>query len=237
MRSLCILGTISPLRYGVRKKGFGGIQSAIPQGDRRRAHVSVSVPFVMPRRSASPPLSRRHRDESPRGARGYDDRGSSRPDERERDRDRRQPDRDDRRRYEDDRRSGRGRRQDDYRAGPRDDRRVDRLDSRRDDRRDNRRDDRHDERHDDRRDDRRGPDAERPRSRSPVPAQAEDPNKGKPNFKPSGLLAAETKTVASADGTKTVLKYHEPPEARKPLVGWRLYVFKGTEQVGECLSI
>ena len=29
---------------------------------------------------------------------------------------------------------------------------------------------------------------------------------------------------------------HEPPEARKPAGGWRLYVFKGKEQVGECLS-
>jgi hypothetical protein len=29
-----------------------------------------------------------------------------------------------------------------------------------------------------------------------------------------------------------LLKYNEPPEARKPLVGWRLYVFKGDEQVG-----
>lgn len=28
------------------------------------------------------------------------------------------------------------------------------------------------------------------------------------------------------------LKYHEPPEARKPVVNWRLYVFKGSEQVG-----
>lgn len=34
-----------------------------------------------------------------------------------------------------------------------------------------------------------------------------------------------------ADGTTTVLKYHEPPEARKPQQGWRLYVFKGEEQV------
>ncbi|CDO71479.1 hypothetical protein BN946_scf184909.g73 [Trametes cinnabarina] len=69
------------------------------------------------------------------------------------------------------------------------------------------------------------PDA-RSRSRS---AAAED--KAKPNFAPSGLLAAETKTVKRADGTSTVLKYHEPPEARKPSVGWRLYVFKGKEQV------
>lgn len=29
-----------------------------------------------------------------------------------------------------------------------------------------------------------------------------------------------------------VLKYNEPPEARKPVRSWRLYVFKGKEQVG-----
>ncbi|KNZ73303.1 Smad nuclear-interacting protein 1 [Termitomyces sp. J132] len=56
-------------------------------------------------------------------------------------------------------------------------------------------------------------------------------NKAKPNFKPSGLLAAETNTVKTSDGNSTVLKYNEPPEARKPTVGWRLYVFKGSEQV------
>ena len=33
----------------------------------------------------------------------------------------------------------------------------------------------------------------------------------------------------------TLLKYNEPPEARKPLVGWRLYVFKGEKQVGASL--
>jgi len=37
--------------------------------------------------------------------------------------------------------------------------------------------------------------------------------------------------VKNADGTSTLLKYNEPPEARKPLVGWRLYVFKGEEQL------
>ncbi|GLB38550.1 putative SMAD FHA domain-containing protein [Lyophyllum shimeji] len=63
-------------------------------------------------------------------------------------------------------------------------------------------------------------------SQSPRPV-----DKAKPNFKPSGLLAAETNTVKTADGTTTVLKYNEPPEARKPTVGWRLYVFKGSEQV------
>ncbi|KAF5330265.1 hypothetical protein D9758_014444 [Tetrapyrgos nigripes] len=65
----------------------------------------------------------------------------------------------------------------------------------------------------------------RSQSRSPV-------NKAKPNFGASGLLAAETNTVKSVDGkNSTVLKYNEPPEARKPSVGWRLYVFKGDEQV------
>ena len=33
-----------------------------------------------------------------------------------------------------------------------------------------------------------------------------------------------------------VLKYNEPPEARKPVRNWRLYVFKGKEQVGEFSS-
>lgn len=56
-------------------------------------------------------------------------------------------------------------------------------------------------------------------------------DKSKPNFAPSGLLAAATNTVKAADGTSTVLKYNEPPEARKPILGWRLYVFKGNEQV------
>lgn len=55
----------------------------------------------------------------------------------------------------------------------------------------------------------------------------------KPNFGSSGLLAAATNTVKNVDGSSTLLKYNEPPEARKPVVGWRLYVFKGSEQVGE----
>ncbi|KAE8226616.1 hypothetical protein CF319_g819 [Tilletia indica] len=44
-----------------------------------------------------------------------------------------------------------------------------------------------------------------------------------PDFKSSGLLAAASNSV---DGV--ALKYHEPPEARKPKQGkgWRLYVFK-----------
>jgi smad nuclear-interacting protein 1 len=70
------------------------------------------------------------------------------------------------------------------------------------------------------------PPRSRQRSASPV-------SKGKPNFAPSGLLAAATKTVETSMGDSVLLKYHEPPEARKPKLGWRLYVFKGSEQVGE----
>ena len=77
------------------------------------------------------------------------------------------------------------------------------------------------------------------RSHAPLPSQNEIFNgnkdvttsegppveKQKPNFKPSGLLAKEANTVA---GTTSVLKYHEPPEARKPPPKdqWRMYVFK-----------
>jgi len=68
-------------------------------------------------------------------------------------------------------------------------------------------------------------------SRSGSPSSQPPPDKSKPNFAPSGLLAAETNTVKAVDGTSTVLKYNEPPEARKPVLGWRLYVFKDTAQV------
>ena len=72
----------------------------------------------------------------------------------------------------------------------------------------------------------------RSRPRSPSATSPPPDDKAKPNFAPSGLLAAATNTVKNSDGTSTLLKYNEPPEARKPLVGWRLYVFKGDEQVG-----
>ncbi|KAI0702267.1 SMAD/FHA domain-containing protein [Cytidiella melzeri] len=71
---------------------------------------------------------------------------------------------------------------------------------------------------------------QQPRGSRSQSKSAELEDKAKPNFSNSGLLAAATKTVQHADGTGTVLKYHEPAEARKPLVGWRLYVFKGKEQ-------
>ncbi|OBZ71301.1 Smad nuclear interacting protein 1 [Grifola frondosa] len=120
------------------------------------------------------------------------------------------------------------------------DRQPERGRDRDDDRRRDRDDDRPRDRDRDReRESRAGPSrrsvSPRPRSTKPSSrsqsgeASAED--KTKPNFAPSGLLAAATKTVKHGDGTSTVLKYHEPPEARKPVVGWRLYVFKGKEQV------
>ncbi|CAG8456399.1 4920_t:CDS:2 [Ambispora gerdemannii] len=64
------------------------------------------------------------------------------------------------------------------------------------------------------------------RSRSPPSSTKSDKGTKKPNFGLSGKLAAETNTYNGV-----VLKYHEPPEARKPAERWRLYVFKGDEQV------
>lgn len=61
------------------------------------------------------------------------------------------------------------------------------------------------------------------------------------------MLAAETNTVkvdpakaaaaGKADVKGVLLKYNEPPEARKPTQNFRLYVFKGSEQVGELSDI
>lgn len=47
-------------------------------------------------------------------------------------------------------------------------------------------------------------------------------DKEKPNFALSGKLAEETNTFKGV-----VIKYSEPPEARKPKRRWRLYPFKG----------
>ncbi|KAJ6180748.1 hypothetical protein N7519_011209 [Penicillium mononematosum] len=48
------------------------------------------------------------------------------------------------------------------------------------------------------------------------PSDAPAPEKQKPNFNPTGRLAAESNTIQVQGGTEIVLKYHEPPEARKP---------------------
>jgi hypothetical protein len=55
----------------------------------------------------------------------------------------------------------------------------------------------------------------------------------KPNYGNSGLLAAATNTVQRGDGSTTVLKYNEPPEARKPVEHWRLYEFKDDDNTGQ----
>ncbi|KAL9627857.1 MAG: hypothetical protein Q9204_006285 [Flavoplaca sp. TL-2023a] len=54
------------------------------------------------------------------------------------------------------------------------------------------------------------------------------PSKQKPNYAPSGLLAAETNTVAN---TSIVLKYHEPPDSRLPPPSqpYLLYIFKSSD--------
>ncbi|TPX60863.1 hypothetical protein SpCBS45565_g07387 [Spizellomyces sp. 'palustris'] len=50
--------------------------------------------------------------------------------------------------------------------------------------------------------------------------------KEQPNFEVSGALAAEQNMFKGV-----VLKYSEPPEARKPKGRYRLYVFKGKDQI------
>ena len=61
------------------------------------------------------------------------------------------------------------------------------------------------------------------------------PEKQKPNYTPSGKLAAETNTVAN---TSIILKYNEPHGAGVPPASspWRLYIFKG-ESLLETLPI
>ncbi|KAG5944389.1 hypothetical protein E4U53_006890 [Claviceps sorghi] len=93
-----------------------------------------------------------------------------------------------------------------------------------------------------------GGDGPRPRTSpvrrgGPLPSQeasfavtnGEEPEKPKekPNFKTSGVLAAASNSVAQADGTSIVLKYHEPSEARKPPARdeWKLFIFKGNDIV------
>ncbi|KAI8346024.1 SMAD/FHA domain-containing protein [Mortierella sp. GBAus27b] len=68
--------------------------------------------------------------------------------------------------------------------------------------------------------------AEEEEERKKKPVIAEE-DKEKPNFGLSGALAAETNTTANG----TLLKYNEPPEARKPKQRWRLYVFKDGKEI------
>ncbi|VDM46435.1 unnamed protein product [Toxocara canis] len=48
--------------------------------------------------------------------------------------------------------------------------------------------------------------------------------KEKPSFEPSGKLTEDTNTYKGV-----VIKYNEPPDARKPKLRWRLYPFKGEQ--------
>ena len=66
------------------------------------------------------------------------------------------------------------------------------------------------------------------RSRSPSERPSERPGASyAPNFAPSGLLAKESNSLNGV-----ALKYHEPPEARRPATNWRLFVFKDGKEVG-----
>ncbi|XP_057251173.1 FHA domain-containing protein DDL [Beta vulgaris subsp. vulgaris] len=56
--------------------------------------------------------------------------------------------------------------------------------------------------------------------------------KAKPSFELSGKLAEETNRVRGV-----TLLFTEPPDARKPTVRWRLYVFKGGEVLDEPLYV
>ncbi|XP_057430764.1 FHA domain-containing protein DDL [Lotus japonicus] len=60
----------------------------------------------------------------------------------------------------------------------------------------------------------------------------EEKQKQKPSFELSGNLAAETNRFRGV-----TLLFNEPPEARKPDVKWRLYVFRGGEVLNEPLYI
>lgn len=66
-------------------------------------------------------------------------------------------------------------------------------------------------------------------------SRGEEPEKPKeqPNFGNTGLLAAASNQVTQDDGSTITLKYHEPPEARKPPPRdqWKLFVFKGADIV------
>ncbi|KAK3577832.1 hypothetical protein CHS0354_000227 [Potamilus streckersoni] len=55
-------------------------------------------------------------------------------------------------------------------------------------------------------------------------SQAENKPVEKPNFQLSGKLTEDTNTYRGV-----VIKYNEPPEARKPKKRWRLYPFKNDE--------
>lgn len=62
--------------------------------------------------------------------------------------------------------------------------------------------------------------------RADVKEEKPPEEKTKPNFELSGKLTEDTNVFKGV-----VIKYNEPPEARKPKRRWRLYPFKGEEQL------
>lgn len=213
-------------------------ESKDPVGALKRRHEDRE-PERHRRRSRSRDGGRRRRSRSPSSR---DRRSPSRDRDRRRERDRRDRDRDG------------DRERDGHRARNRD---RDERRSRPDDRRNYRdlpaRDDGSDAGHRNRRRERllesgtiakSDIDSGRPslaRRSGPLPSQddsfaiskGEEPEKpkDKPNFGNTGMLAAASNTVTQADGTSVTLKYHEPPEARKPPPRdqWKLFVFKGAD--------
>ena len=167
------------------------------------------------RRSASPSDndsdSNRHRHRHDKHRRDRD-----RERDRDRDHDRHEPQRRVKQEPDDRRHPARSRWEDD------DDRPIKREPA--DDMREQRR---HRERNDDRR-----RDARRQRDRNPEEndfgrqPKEEPKEKDKPNFELSGKLTEDTNTFRGV-----VIKYNEPPEARKPRRRWRLYGFKGEESL------
>ncbi|KAF7561830.1 hypothetical protein G7046_g2323 [Stylonectria norvegica] len=81
------------------------------------------------------------------------------------------------------------------------------------------------------------------RRAGPLPSQensfavttGEEPEKPKekPNLGNSGALLAAANSITQADGSTIQLKYHEPPEARKPSPRdqWKMFTFKGGDIV------
>ncbi|KAL1567037.1 FHA domain-containing protein DDL-like [Salvia divinorum] len=65
-----------------------------------------------------------------------------------------------------------------------------------------------------------------------VEESLEAKEKHKPSFELSGKLAAETNRVRGV-----TLLFNEPPDARKPEIRWRLYVFKGGEVLNDPLYV
>ncbi|KAI0498778.1 hypothetical protein KFK09_019671 [Dendrobium nobile] len=62
--------------------------------------------------------------------------------------------------------------------------------------------------------------------------EAKDKDKQKPSFELSGKLAEETNRVRGI-----TLLFNEPPDACKPDIRWRLYVFKAGEVLNEPLYV